>query len=461
MHGVWLRKDFISLSNQENCSMKTKVVIREALPNDFDWVVNLMLEALEPFYGGDHKAHAERIFNAHIDGGIDRIGFFSFEQRMFIALVGQERAGMIHIVGKRQQTYKISPLIIVPKFRGKHGVGSRLLDYVEIYAKRHDARQIYCTVAEKNLGAMQFFLHKGFIKAGNSDSHYKNGITEAMLYKPLVKSRKRNSSDSKNISVLPFEDDYSEQVSKLLLRELPKSFRGISENWISALYEGYRRRSEGDINSKYKLIYVAVDSNKNVVGVAAATPKKGSPIKIMPFVATSKVAFEAMLVDLPYQLSVYGHKLYLHINPTADEIMSLQRLGWKLDALLPSAYRPGIVTQQWSLNVGEKTMRTMRVKNRFYRLIKSGMKKLEVRVGYDTINKIQKGERINLVTNADEMVVQIGDIRRYKTFEEMLKVEPYQKIAPDSNSSHEVLMLLRGIYGPEKEKLGVVVLEFI
>lgn len=460
-YSLRLRKDPSDLSNQENCTMKTKkaVVIREALEKDFDWVVDLMHEALEPFYGGDHRAHAKRIFQTHIAGGQDQLGFFSFEQRMFIAEVNGVRAGMIHLVGKRQQTYKISPLIITPDFRGRFGIGGQLLNYAEAYVRNRKARQIYCTVAEKNIAAMQFFLRKGFIKAGYSDSHYKSGVTENMLYKPLYGARKISLLNRTNVSVVPFDDKYAEQVSKLLLQELPKSFKGISEKWITALYDGYRRRDSADINTKYKLIYVALDNNNNVIGVAAATPKKGNPIKIMPFVATNQVAFNAMLIDLPFQLAAYGHKLYIHLNPTADEVMSLQRLGWKLDALMPSAYRPGIVTQQWSLNVGETTMRTMRVKPKFFDLIRSKKKDLEVRIGYDTINRIQKGERINLETHANRCEVQVRDIRRYKTFEEMLAVEPYNRIVPGSKSAQDVLFLLRQIYGAEKEKLGVVVLE--
>lgn len=231
-----LRKDLSDLSNQENCTMKTqKVVIREALEKDFDWVINLMHEALEPFYGGDHRAHAKRIFQTHIAGGQDQIGFFSFEQKMFVAEVNSVRAGMIHLVGKRQQTYKISPLIIAPDFRGRFGIGGQLLNYAEMYARKHKARQIYCTVAEKNIAAMQFFLRKGFIKAGYSDSHYKNGVTENMLYKPLYGVRKVVSFDRINVSVVPFTDQYAEQVSWLLLKELPRSFKGISEKWITAL----------------------------------------------------------------------------------------------------------------------------------------------------------------------------------------------------------------------------------
>ncbi|MCK6462481.1 MAG: ASCH domain-containing protein [Candidatus Pacebacteria bacterium] len=215
-----------------------------------------------------------------------------------------------------------------------------------------------------------------------------------------------------------------------------------------------------DINAKYKLIYVAVDSTGRVIGVAGATPKKGSPIKLMPFIATNAVAFEALLIDIPHQLVTYGHKLYIHINPTADEVVSLQRLGWKLDAAMPSAYYPGVITQQWSLNIGEATMRTMRIKQRFYNLIYSGKKTLEVRVGYDTINRIQIGERIRLVTHTGSFEVRVNDIRRYRTFEEMLNAESWERIAPDSKSKEEVLLLLKQIYPKNKENLGVIVLEF-
>lgn len=341
------------------------ILIREARDGDFEWVANLMHNALEPYYGGDHRAHARRIFEANITGGYDRVGFFSLEQRMFILEVSGMRAGMIHLVGKRQSTYKISPIIVAPEFQGKLGLGSRLLEYAEAYVRRQHARHLYCTVAEKNVVAMQFFIRKRFIKAGSSDSHYKSDVTETMLYKPLYEFSAITSLEQLQVSVLPFDETRTElkmQVTRLLLEKLPPSFEGIDEAWVVALFDGYSRRHTADVNAKYKLIYVALNSEENVVGIAAATPKKGNPIKVMPFIATSLAAFEALLIDIPHQMVMYGHKLYIHTNPTADEVISLQRLGWKLDAAMPSAYYPGVITQQWSLDIGETTMRMMRVK---------------------------------------------------------------------------------------------------
>lgn len=438
------------------------VLIRVAQADDFEWVAELMHNALEPYYGGDHRAHAKRIFDAHIAGGHDHVGFFSFEQHMSILEVDGERAGIVHVVGKRQSTYKISPLILAPEYQGKGGLGTKLLDYAESYARDHQARQLYCTVAEKNVAAMQFFLRKGFIRAGSSDSHYKAGVTETMLYKPLYETSLITSLDQLHVSVLPLDEvdaNVTAGVRRLLLETLPNSFEGITDEWVTALFGGYARRNSADINAKYKLIFVAFDSAGQIIGVAGATPKKGSPIKIMPFIATSNIAFEALLIDIPHQLVPYGHKLYVHINPTADEVISLQRLGWKLDAAMPNAYRQNVVTQQWSLNIGETLMRTMRIKQRFFDLIKSGKKPLEVRVGYDSIQRIKVGEQINLETHTSRLTVRVSAVRRYNSFEAMLEKEPFEKIAPDVSSKAELLDLLKRIYPPNKEALGVIVLE--
>lgn len=441
-----------------------RINIRRAEEADFEWVSRTMQEALEPYYESDHFAHAKRIFRAHIEGGRDQLGFFSFEQRMFVLEIDSIAAGMIHLVGKKQSTYKISPLIVSPEFRGKLGLGSRLLAHAEQYVRNHSkARQLYCTVAEANIAAMQFFVRKGFIKAGSSDSHYKNGIVETMLYKPLHSGAEIEALDGQHVSVLPLDETepaLRDRIREMLLDELPKSFDGIDNDWVSALFAGYDRRDTKDVNAKYKLIYVALDAAMAPIGLAGATPKKGRPIKVMPLIAKDKAAFDALLMDIPYQLSTYGHKLYIHINPTAAEVMSFQKLGWHLDAALPSAYSPNVVTQQWSLDVNSATMRNIRVKEKFFNAICSGEKTLEVRVGYKTIDAMSVGERISLTSQTSKVTVKVSAIRRYASFSEMVAAEPYQRIVPWADSAEDVLLLLRQFYSPGKEKLGVVVLEF-
>lgn len=46
------------------------VLIRPAATDDKQFIVELMRNALEPYYGGDHEHHALRIFDAHISGGV-------------------------------------------------------------------------------------------------------------------------------------------------------------------------------------------------------------------------------------------------------------------------------------------------------------------------------------------------------------------------------------------------------
>ena len=138
------------------------IIVRPARADDFDFVADLMVRALTPFYDGDHRAHARRIFDTHMNGGIDHVGHFSAGQHMFIAEQDGRSVGLIHVVVKKQETVKISPLIVSTDYRGKLGVGSMLLKHAEDFARNLGARQLYCTVASPNLKALGFFLRKGF-----------------------------------------------------------------------------------------------------------------------------------------------------------------------------------------------------------------------------------------------------------------------------------------------------------
>ena len=434
-------------------------VVRPATESDRNFVVSMMEAALNPYYDGDHQAHALRIFEAHIQGGHDHVGHFSEEQKMFVLEDGDERLGMINIVKKRQGTWKISPLIIAPEFQAKTGCGSELLAFAESYVRERGARQMYCTVAEQNKSASAFFRRKGYLPAGRSVSHYKPGVTEVMLYKLFYTQEELERLDKESISVVPFEDHHREGVARVVLGgTLPTYFRGVDEAWVEALFRGYERRSTGEVNQKYKLMYVATDRAGTVLGVAGVTPKKGQPIKIMPCAAVSTQAFAALLADLPQHLKSYGRKLYVHVVPSVEETIVLQRLGWTLDAMMPGAYHENYCTQQWGNTLEEQMIRTMRVKNRFFQEIMAGRKTLEVRVGYSNIRAIRRGEEIQLLSGALSGQVRVREVRRYRTFDAMLASEDCQKIVPGSDRSH-VKTLLQSIYPPEKEALGVVVLD--
>lgn len=340
------------------------IIVRPARADDFDFVADLMVQALSPFYDGDHHAHARRIFDTHIAGGHDQVGQFSSGQHMFIAEQDGQQVGLIHVVVKKQGTVKVSPLIVSTNYRGKLGIGSMLLKHAEDFARNLGARQIYCTVAAPNKKALGFFLKKGFYITGTARDHYKMGIDEHMLYKQLVDEA---GFDSPNISVVPFdESQHADGARALILSQMSDDFEGVDDSWVDALFTGYRRRESGDVNAKFKIIFVAECDGK-VVGVAGATPKKGRPIKLMPLVASSEAAFEALVVDLQGLLEDYGHKLYVHLVPEPWQVACLQRHGWSLEGVFPGGYAPNSVVQQWGLSLQKgDPVRKMRIKKPYF-----------------------------------------------------------------------------------------------
>lgn len=439
-------------------SVAKDVVIRPAEDGDQAWVAELMNQALSPYYGGDHRAHAVRIFDTHIKGGTDYVGHFSSGQYMYIAWLNGQRIGMVHLVEKKQGTVKISPLIVDPDNRGSRGIGSLLLDYAENFAKSLGARQLYCTVASTNESALGFFLHKGFRITGTAPNHYMKGVAEHMLYKELVDDSDLNAP---NISVVPFDPElHAAGVREIILRRLQGDFLGVDNGWVDALFAGYERRNGADINDKYKIIFVA-ESNGKVVGVAGATPKKGDPIKLMPLVADSEAAFEALIIDLQSLLVDYGHKLYLHLVPESWQIKCLQRHSWSVEGVMPDAYSPGSVVQQWGivLKKGEDEVKQMRIKGPYFDAMREGLKTLEVRVGYDSIKRLKPGQSIEFQTSRNSGTATVKAVRVYESLELALNREPWRKIMPFAESQQDTLRNLKAIYPPDKERMGVYVIE--
>lgn len=95
------------------------------------------------------------------------------------------------------------------------------------------------------------------------------------------------------------------------------------------------------------------------------------------------------------------------------------------------------------------------VREPYLQQILSGRKTLEVRVAYSNIARLQVGDILRL---NGEHPFRIRRVGRYATFEEMLRYEDPRAIAPDTPPA-ELLPAIRAIYPPEKEALGVVVLE--
>ncbi len=426
--------------------------VRRVEDGDLPVVAEMMHRSLEPYYGGDHRAHAKRIVETSANGSSDAKGHFSAAQVMYVAENSGQIVGILNFVVKHQGTLKISPLIVREDMRGK-GVGHLLLAEVYRYVREHNIRQIYCTVSAKNQSAMGYFLSQGFVPAGVAERHYRPDADEVMLYRIADHI---GFPDEQAISVLPLADEDKEQVRSLIIRRLAPHFDGVNDGWVESLFAGYARKDSRDPNEKYKLIWVA-KSGDTVLGVAAATPKKGEPIKLMPLVSEDIQAFSALVAELPGFLRPYGHKLYTHSVPTSMEVEVLQHHGWRIEAMMPDAYKHNIVTQQWGIVLQEKVMKTMRVKRQYFNAILAGTKPLEVRVGYSSIKSIKKGDQIRLECGRDAGIVQVDDVRIYPNFAAMLQKENAGHIVPD-NPGH-ALEVLRSIYHEEKERLGVHVLQ--
>ena len=125
--------------------------------------------------------------------------------------------------------------------------------------------------------------------------------------------------------------------------------------------------------------------------------------------------------------------------------------------MMPEAYKREVITQQWGVVLEEKVMKTIRVKQQYFDAIMAGTKPLEVRVGYASIQKVQKNDSIRIECGRASGMVQVIDIRIYKTFAEMLQNEKPGHVVPSDPT--RALEILRNIYPSDKEQLGVYVLE--
>ena len=196
------------------------MLIRKVKITDLPVIAEMMHNALEPYYGGNHRAHAKRIVETASSGNEDDKGHFSAAQYMYVAEDNGQIIGIINFVIKYQGTLKISPLIVLEEARGV-GVGCKLLNTIDSYIERFSIRQVYCTVSEKNKLALGYFLSQGFVRAGVANNHYRVDTNEVMLYK--ITGRDKVFGKEVIMSVLPLKDEDKPQVRKLIIGVPQKS----------------------------------------------------------------------------------------------------------------------------------------------------------------------------------------------------------------------------------------------
>ena len=62
------------------------ILVRWVTPDDLPVVAEMMHHALDPYYGGNHRAHAKRIVETASRGTKDLKGHFSAAQLMYVAV---------------------------------------------------------------------------------------------------------------------------------------------------------------------------------------------------------------------------------------------------------------------------------------------------------------------------------------------------------------------------------------
>ncbi len=99
-----------------------------------------------------------------------------------------------------------------------------------------------------------------------------------------------------------------------------------------------------------------------------------------------------------------------------------------------------------------------RVREEYLEYIRSGEKRMEVRVAYPQWRSIKPGDKI--LFNS-EIPAVVTEVKHYETFRQVLREEPVKKIFPDEPSFDRALKRFHGMYAKWKEnRYGVMVIKF-
>lgn len=113
-----------------------------------------------------------------------------------------------------------------------------------------------------------------------------------------------------------------------------------------------------------------------------------------------------------------------------------------------------------SKNEHPKGIRNMRIYDQYFQLIKAGTKTIEVRVAYPGMRKIAVGTVIRFSTDSDSCDRRVVRVASYSSFSGMMAQEDPVKINP-TKSAEEQLREIKKIFPPSKEKMGVIIFEFV
>jgi ASC-1-like (ASCH) protein len=93
----------------------------------------------------------------------------------------------------------------------------------------------------------------------------------------------------------------------------------------------------------------------------------------------------------------------------------------------------------------------LNIRGEYLKLIRDGQKTIEVRVAYPRFNGMTAGDTIRL---NGEHEYQVAKVARYPDFQALVQAEDPPRMYPTDPDN--LLTVLREIYPPEKEALGVL-----
>jgi ASC-1-like (ASCH) protein len=97
------------------------------------------------------------------------------------------------------------------------------------------------------------------------------------------------------------------------------------------------------------------------------------------------------------------------------------------------------------------------IRGPYLELIAAGTKTVEVRVGYRSMRNIHAGQELAFVCGDRRVMTRVTQVVEYPSFEAMLDHEDARAIGGELGESlAELLAVIRAIYPPEKESLGVL-----
>lgn len=106
---------------------------------------------------------------------------------------------------------------------------------------------------------------------------------------------------------------------------------------------------------------------------------------------------------------------------------------------------------------GPSPVSELRIRRPYLQLIADGVKTVEVRVGYPRMRKIRAGQELAFVCGDQRVMTKVERVTEYPSFEAMLDAEDPRSIGGQLGEDRDgLLRVIRGIYPPEKERLGVL-----